>query len=428
MDRMISVIGLGFVGLPLALTFVNSGYQVVGVDVDNRKLKYLSDGRSYLPDISDEDVSKAVATKRFTLHSDYSCIQHSDTVILCVPTPLTKDHHPDLTYLINAAEGIYPYLRKGHLVILESSTYPGTTREVLQPLLEKGGLKVGQDLYLAYSPERIDPGNEQYSLDAIPKVVSGITNHCLNAVSTIYSDVFQVVVPVTTVEVAEMTKLLENSYRFVNISFINELATVCDSLRIDIWEVISAAQTKPYGFSAFYPGPGIGGHCIPIDPIYLQWKMRMHGHNSVFIESSHEQNDKMSKYVVESMRKLLDVQDLAHARILMIGVTYKRDVNDIRESSAIEILRMLLKEGADVAFYDPYVPTITVNGLELQSVELEVELLRKSSCVIIATDHSNLPLEHILTHAPLIYDTRNVTRGMNSKAKVVRLGAGEINK
>lgn len=425
MVQTISVVGLGFVGLPLALSFAGKGYRVSGLDVDNRKLASLREGKSYLPDISDEELGQAIATKRLSFHDDYSLLRQADAVIICVPTPLDAHRNPDLTNLRNAGIAMIPHLRKGQLVVLESSTYPGTTREVLKPLLEQGGLSVGDQLHLAYSPERIDPGNRDYPLTAIPKVVSGLTDACLQAVVSLYSTVFEKVVPVSSPEVAEMTKLLENAYRFINISFVNEMAMICDAMKLDLWEAVQAAQTKPYGYAAFYPGPGVGGHCIPVDPLYLQWKARMHGLNSAFIDMCEAQNRKMQQYIVSGIQKALSVPTLSGLRLLQLGVTYKKDVNDIRESGAIELLGLLAEERAHVSYYDPYVPLLELGDIRLVRAELSAERLGEYDAVVIATDHSSLPLQLILDHAPFVYDARGVTRGMSGRARIVRLGAGD---
>ncbi|MFD0710686.1 nucleotide sugar dehydrogenase [Paenibacillus sp. GCM10027626] len=424
MSRVIGVIGLGYVGLPLALAFIQQGYSVIGVDVNEQKIKTLHSKKSYLPDVSDEAVHISITGKKLIATSNYARLTEAEAVILCVPTPLTANHTPDLSYLLQVGAALSKVLRQGQLIILESSTYPGTTREVLMPLLEQGGLKVGNDIYLGYSPERINPGNPNYTMEIIPKVVSGITEQCTDKILELYATVFSEVIPVSSPEAAELTKLLENSYRFVNISFINEFAMLCDQLNIDIWEVITAAKTKPYGFSAFYPGPGVGGHCIPVDPLYLQWSANRRGANSKFIEYSQAINLSMPNYIVERVKDCLGDATLAGKSILVIGVSYKRNIDDVRESSALNLMTLFMQEGATVLYHDPYVPEVTIGDCRLKSEELSAQNLAVADCVVIVTDHSQLPLQLILDHARLVYDTRGMTRGYEGKARVVRLGSG----
>ncbi|UVI28623.1 nucleotide sugar dehydrogenase [Paenibacillus spongiae] len=426
MSREIGVIGLGYVGLPLALTFIQKGFRVIGVDANKQKIDALNGERSYLPDVSDETVRNSITQNKLTATTDYAQLSEAEAVILCVPTPLTQDHTPDLTYLHQVGSALSKHLVQGQLIVLESSTYPGTTREVLKPLLEMSGLKVGVDFYLAYSPERINPGNMNFTLETIPKVISGITAACTKRIVELYAAVFADVVPVSSPEAAELTKLLENTYRFVNISLINEFAMLCEKLKIDVWEVITAAKTKPYGFSAFYPGPGIGGHCIPVDPLYLQWSANRIGSNSKFIEYAHDINSSMPAYIVDRIKDSIGDTVLAGKSILVIGVTYKRNIDDVRESSALTLMNLFAQEGAVLSYHDPYVPEITVNGYPLKGEELNERILSDADCVIIATDHSQLPIPFILDHAPLVYDTRGVTRSFNGKGRIVRLGTGML--
>jgi UDP-N-acetyl-D-glucosamine dehydrogenase len=421
----IAVIGLGYVGLPLALLFVKKGFQVMGIDLDRKKIETLRKGSSYIPDIQDTAIQLAVSSNRFTQTDDYDAIGSADAIILCVPTPLSDDHTPDLSCLVIAGEEIGQRVKPGQVIILESSTYPGTTTEVLKPLLEKSKLTVGRDIFLGFSPERVDPGNKQYSIEQITKIISGITKECCGKVYDLYSQVFEKVIAVSSTEAAELTKLLENSYRFINISFINEMAIICDQLKINVWEIIEAATTKPFGFTAFYPGPGIGGHCIPIDPIYLQWKTKQYGLDTMFIDLSNKINKRMPAYIVEQVQSALTPKKkIGDSKILIYGAAYKKDINDVRESSATEIIHLLKKLGADVVYHDPYAPSLFIKDEQMNSVELSKSTLQKADCVLILTDHSCIPTQQILDHAPLIYDTRNVTRGMKGNAKVIHLGGG----
>ncbi|MFY0543716.1 nucleotide sugar dehydrogenase [Brevibacillus sp. H7] len=422
----IGVIGLGYVGLPLALLFVKKGYSVVGIEIDKDKVRRLSgEASSYIPDISDEEIKQANDTGRFHVTTDHAEVASLDAIVICVPTPLNPYHTPDLSYLQTVAYALITSLRKDQLVVVESSTYPGTTRELLQPLLEKSGLSVGKDFFLAFSPERIDPGNKDFSIEQITKVVGGVTEECLRRVYDLYSQVFDNVLKVSSPEVAELSKLLENTYRFVNIGLINELALLCDTMKIDLWEVIEAAKTKPYGFQPFYPGPGIGGHCIPVDPLYLQWKAKQFQHRSNFIQLSHQRNQMMPIYVVNKINEhLAENGSLFGSKILIYGVTYKKNINDTRESAALSIIHLLQHKGAEVCYHDPFVPEFKVDGRTLKSVELSDEVLRQMDGVVILTEHSQIPVEKILDHAKFVYDARNATSGYGGKAKVVRLGGG----
>lgn len=424
-QRIVAIMGLGYVGLPLALLFAQKGFHVIGIDLDQQKIEKLNRGQSYILEIEDQEIQRVLETNRFTPSDQLSMMEAAEAIIVCVPTPLSSYGTPNLSYLTEAALQISSHLKKEQLIILESSTYPGTTREVLLPVLSKSGLSVGEDFYLAYSPERVDPGNKKYPLESIPKVVSGITENCLEKVEKLYRQLFVAVHPVSSTDAAEMTKLLENSYRLINISFINELAMVCDILGLDIWEIIDAARTKPFGYTAFYPGPGIGGHCIPVDPSYLVWKIKQHGLNSEFIQISNSVNQMMPLYVVQQLKRLLAPKPLSSANLMVYGAAYKPDIADYRESASIELIELLQIEGASVVYHDPYVSSIQVGEHRLESVELTEETLNGIDCVVIATDHSNLQLSLLLNHAPLIYDTRNVTKGSAGKAKIVRLGGGK---
>lgn len=422
--RNVAVLGLGYVGLPLALLFVQKGMYVTGIDSDGRKIDLLNNGHSYIDEVAHGDLQEALRSRSFVATKDYSAVEAAEAVIICVPTPLSDYGTPDLSYLTAAAREISGHLKKGQLIILESSTYPGTTREVLAPMLSRSKLRAGIDFQVAYSPERVDPGNRHYSLESIPKIVSGATDEALRRITELYGQVFDQVYPVSSTDAAEMVKLLENSFRLINISFMNEMAMACDKLKLDVWEVIKAADTKPFGFKAFYPGPGVGGHCIPVDPSYLLWKMNQYETTSDFIQIANAINDRMPLYIVGQLKKHLSPKVLPKARILIYGAAYKPDIADIRESASIELIRLLKAEGADVAYQDPYIPTLTIDGFKLESLAMTEANLKRIDCAVIATDHSSLPLPLLLEHIPLIYDTRNATNGMTGKAKIVKLGAG----
>ncbi|RCW43402.1 nucleotide sugar dehydrogenase [Paenibacillus prosopidis] len=423
--RTVAIVGLGYVGLPLALLFVQKGFHVMGIDLDHQKIDKLNRGQSYINEVQDLDIQAAINAKRFTPSDQYSVMDAAEAIIICVPTPLTSYGTPDLSYLTQAAKEISGRLKKGQLVILESSTYPGTTREVLVPVLSKSGLKIGTDFYAAYSPERVDPGNKEYPIENIPKVVSGITPCCLDRVEKLYRQLFNRIHSISTTDAAEMTKLLENSYRLVNISFINELAMICDVLNLNLWEIIDAANTKPFGFKAFFPGPGIGGHCIPVDPSYLAWKIKQYGIKSDFIQISNAVNHTMPLYIAQQLKRHLAPKPLTGMNVLVYGAAYKPDIADYRESASIELIQILQSEGAEVLYHDPYIPSLLVGETILESVTLTEEMLKKMDCVVIATDHASLPLSFLLNHAPFIYDTRNVTKGVTGRSKIVRLGGGQ---
>lgn len=425
--RTVAVLGLGYVGLPLALLLVSKGFRVLGIDSDGSKIEKLHLGISYIHEIENRKIKEAIESDRFLPTSQHSAIQAAESIIICVPTPLTNYGTPDLSYLTDAASEVASQLKQGQLVVLESSTYPGTTREVLQPLLEKSGLKAGKDFYVAYSPERVDPGNKAYPLERIPKIVSGVTPECQERIVQLYGEVFPEVYPVSTTDAAEMAKILENAHRLINISFINEIAMLCDKLKLDVWEVIDAAATKPFGFTPFYPGPGIGGHCIPVDPSYLMWKVKQYGMNSEFIGLSNATNHKMPIYIVQQLRNAILPKSLSHSSILIYGAAYKRDIADYRESASIDLMKLLRLEGANVYYHDPFIPQLKLGDSLMKSSELTPELLASMDAVVIATDHSGIPLTMLAEHAPFIYDTRNVTRHLDTngrKARIVRLGSG----
>lgn len=421
----IAVIGLGYVGLPLSVLLAEIGFHVTGVDKDVSKITMLQNSRSYIRDIEDLTLKKVTGNGHFHSTTNFDDIKDVSTIIICVPTPLSKNKTPDLSFIMSAGQEIQKRLQKGQLVILESSTFPGTTKEILLPILEQSGLHVGKDFFLANSPERIDPGNEKYRIEDIPKVIGGVTKKCREKALSLYMKVYREVIPVSSAEAAELTKLLENTFRFVNISFVNEMAILCDQLKIDFWEVVDAASTKPYGFIPFYPGPGIGGHCIPVDPLYLQWKLQQMETSSEFITLSDRTNEKMIDYIVGRTEELLQSkQAISSAKILLYGITYKRDVADTRDSPAIEIMNKFKQKGANVSYHDPYIPSIKIEDHLFTNTKLTEQVLSEMDCVIILTDHSIIPLDIILRHADLVFDTRNVTKGQHGTSLVVRLGEG----
>ncbi|MCM2675028.1 nucleotide sugar dehydrogenase [Alkalicoccobacillus plakortidis] len=406
MAIQIAVIGLGYVGLPLASLFHKSGYHVTGIDVDKRKIESLENGKSYLSDYTDKEIIKLTSSKRFVFTDSFEAIESVEAVILCVPTPLRNHQDPDLSYLEAAAKAMLPHLRIGQLVVLESSTFPGTTEDILVPLLEQSGLRVGEEIFLGYSPERIDPGNQDYSLHEIPKVVSGVTKKCLKIAEKIYGKAFKSLVPVDSTRVAEMTKILENTQRLINISFMNEMSRICHELKIDIWQVIDAASTKPYGFTPYYPGPGIGGHCIPVDPLYLKWKANQENLDTPFIDLAKQVNDAQPSYVVERLEQALGYPEKA-PRILLMGLTYKKDVNDVRESVSIPVMERLINRGWTVDFHDPYIKDIQILGKKYRSVRFIYDNLANYDAAVILTDHSQLDYDGLVKHSNLVLDTRN---------------------
>ncbi len=418
------VAGLGYVGLPLAMLFAEAGFRSLGFDIDSKKTQMLSKQQSYINYITHEQI-KAAIDKGFEATTDFDRLGEADSISICVPTPLNPYREPDLCYVEQTAEAISKHLRKGQLIILESTTYPGTTDELVLPILEKSGLKVGIDFFLAFSPEREDPNNPQFSGKEIPKVLGGYTPACLECVKAFYGRVYQRIVPVSSTRVAEMSKLLENIYRSVNIALVNELKVVTNAMGINIWEVIEAAKTKPFGFNPFYPGPGLGGHCIPIDPFYLTWKARQYGLNTRFIELAGEVNTSMPEYVIHTLTRALndDRKAVSGSRLLVLGVSYKRDVDDVRESPALEIIRDLQKLGGEVSYHDPYVPIYPEGRkgkLGIKSVPLTPETLEQSDAVIIITDHRCVDYGLVGKHAQLVIDTRNMMAAVKSpKARVV---------
>jgi UDP-N-acetyl-D-glucosamine dehydrogenase len=429
----IGVIGLGYVGLPLLVEFASKGFQSTGFEVDDSKAKKINAGTSYIGDVASQRLKEVVDAKRLSATTDFDHLRECDAIIICVPTPLRKTKEPDVSYILSAAEKIAKRLRRGHLIILESTTYPGTTDEVLLPMFEETGLKLDEDFLLGFSPERVDPGNPQFMTHNIPKVVGGVTPDSTAVAAHLYSQIVKDVHAVSSARVAEAAKLLENTFRAVNIGMANEMARLCYALNIDTWEVIRAAATKPFGFMAFYPGPGIGGHCIPLDPHYLSWKARQHGFDSRFISLAEEVNSRMPEHVVQLVADGLNDERKAMkgSNVLLLGVAYKRDVDDVRESPALSIIDRLRAKGADVRYHDPFVAEVRFDdahtdsvGEPLRSVPLTNDELTGADCVIIVTDHSEIDYKRVCSLAALIVDTRNALNGevrRESRARIIRL-------
>lgn len=423
---VIGVVGLGYVGLPLVREFTRAGARVIGFDVDAAKVKSLRAGRSYIEHIGSSVVAEMVRTKRFSATLDFKRLSEPDCILICVPTPLTKMREPDMTYVRATAEAIAERLRKEQLVVLESTTYPGTTKEVMLPILEKSGLKVGKDFYLAFSPEREDPGRKDYSTKTIPKIVGGYDNDSLAAAVACYEWAIDTVVPVSSCEAAEASKILENTYRCVNIALVNELKMLFDRMGIDVWEVVRAASTKPFGFTAFYPGPGLGGHCIPIDPFYLSWKARQYGLATRFIELAGEVNVGMPQFVINKLMYSLNWREkaLKGAKILVLGLAYKKDIDDVRESPSLELIELLRYRGAKVDYNDPHVPQthkMREHDLKMTSKKISAVMLKRYDAVLIATDHSEYDYQFIVDNAQLVIDTRNATKNVRrGRKKIVK--------
>jgi UDP-N-acetyl-D-glucosamine dehydrogenase len=425
-EAKVAVIGLGYVGLPLAVEKAKAGFTVIGIDRKEERVAMVNRGENYIPDILGSDLATVVAEGKLRATQDFSVVADADVITICVPTPLDKNKQPDTSYIEGVVKQSLPYLHKGQLVVLESTTYPGTTEEVILPRIESRGFKVGEDIFLAFSPERVDPGNDRYKTKNTPKVVGGVTPACTEVATALYEQVLDgTVFSASSTRVAEMTKLLENIFRIVNISLVNELALLCEKMKIDIWEVIEAAKTKPFGFMPFYPGPGLGGHCIPLDPFYLSWKAKEYDFSTRFIELAGEINDAMPYHVVKRAMELLNEEGKAirGSKVMLLGMAYKRDIDDLRESPALKVARLLADRGAMLSYHDPYIPEINSAGLELRDVVLTPKLLAAQDLVIITTAHTNVDYKMVVHHAPLILDTRNATRGIES-FKVARLGVG----
>lgn len=418
---VIGVIGLGYVGLPLAREFLKKDFSVLGFDIDDEKVVKIVNGESYIKHIGADFLKYYVMEKgTFNATSDFSRLREVDAILICVPTPLDDHYNPDLSYVLNSTRIIAEYMKQGQVVVLESTTYPGTTEEEMLPILEDSGLKVGDDFYLGYSPEREDPGNKEFATGNIPKLVSAVTGNGLEVISFLYSQIVSVV-PVSSPKVAEAAKILENTYRAINIALVNELKVIFDRMSIDIWEVIEAAKTKPFGFQAFYPGPGLGGHCIPIDPFYLAWKAKEYDVHTHFIELAGEINNTMPYYVIEKVMKALNMrgQSIVGAKILVIGVAYKPDVDDTRESPALKVMALLIKEGAQIAYYDPHIPKLSGTrkyDFKLESVQLSQIADDYYDAVVIVTDHSDIDYQEVLGKAKIVIDTRNALKQKGVKS------------
>jgi len=409
-SALCGVVGLGYVGLPLVIEFVRAGYKVIGFDVSQKVVDALNAGRSHIKDVPASAVAEAVKAGKFVATTDLTRLREPDAISICVPTPLSKTKDPDVSYVLAATEAVKQALRRGQLVILESTTYPGTTRELMLPALEGTGLKVGEDFFLAFSPERVDPGNSKWNTRNTPKVVGGITPACLQVAAALYQPAIEHLVPVSSTEAAELVKILENTFRSVNIGLVNEMAIVCDKLGVDVWEVIEAAATKPFGFMKFTPGPGVGGHCIPLDPHYLAWKMRTLNYKTRFIELAGELNAAMPEYWIGKLADRLNDAGKAvrGSTVLVLGVAYKKDIDDIRESPALDVIRLLHQRGATVRYHDPFVAKVKEDGLELASEPLTAATLESVDCVIVVTDHSNVDYGLVARHSRAVVDTRHV--------------------
>ncbi len=416
-DARIAVVGLGYVGLPLAVEFAESGFCVIGMDVDAEKVRQINAGLSYIDDIANERVGDLVNDGKFSATCAYGDLRQADAISICVPTPLRKTRDPDMSFIVQAAESIAEIRRPGMLIVLESTTYPGTTEEIILPTIVGEELAVGSDIFIAYSPERIDPGNANYSVRNTPKVVGGITAACSEVALALYQAAVDQVITVSSPTAAEMVKLLENTFRAVNIALVNEMALMCDKLDIDVWEVIQAAASKPFGYMPFYPGPGLGGHCIPVDPHYLSWKLKTLNYNARFIELASEINTSMPYYVVDKITEALNNQERAvrGSRVLILGVAYKRNVDDVRESPALDIISLLRQRGAAVGYHDPHVPQIQLESdVCMKSKGYDLQLLQEADCVVIVTDHSAFDWDEIARNSRVIVDTRHVYRGRSN--------------
>lgn len=421
----VAVLGMGYVGLPFSTVFAEAGFNVTGIDPVKEKMDKLNKFESYIMDVPSEKVEKLVKAGKLRGTTDYSILKEIDAVAICVPTPLRQTGDPDLSFIVSAAEGIAPYVHPGMVVVLESSTYPGTTRELVLPILtDKTKLKIGEELFVAFSPERVDPGRTDWTTKNTPKVIGGMTEACTEVSAAWYAQALDTVVPVSSTEVAEMAKLLENTFRMINIGFVNELALMCDRLGVDVWEVIDAAATKPFGFMKFQPGPGLGGHCIPIDPLYLSWKLRSLNYTARFIDLASEINTSMPRFAVTKVQDALNMHSKAlnGSKVLVLGVAYKPDIDDVRESPSIDVIRLLQAKGANVEYHDPYIPTVKHEGWQIESIkDLDAEV-KAADCVVIVTNHKAYNYDSILANAKLIVDTRNALgkKGLKNP-KVVRL-------
>lgn len=426
-DVVCGVVGLGYVGLPLAYELARAGFRVIGFDISERTVESVNSGVSHIRDVKSETLAEVVGPNGLEATTDMGRLSECDAISICVPTPLSKTRDPDISYVASAASAISAALRPGQLVVLESTTYPGTTRELVLPVLERSGLKVGEDFFLCFSPERVDPGNQTWNTVNTPKVIGGITPACVEAGQALYSQVMERVVPVSSTEAAELTKLLENTFRAINIALVNEMAQVADRLDVDVWEVIDAAATKPFGFMKFVPGPGIGGHCIPLDPYYLVWKMKTLDYKTRMVELAGEINAEMPRFVVTKIQDALNghYRALNGSRVLILGVAYKRDIDDVRESPALDVIRLLEERGAEIRYHDPFVPVLDEDGVHRESVDLTDEELTAADCVVITTDHTVVDYDRVVRLARLVVDTRNATRGIEAD-HVIGLGGNGV--
>ena len=422
-DITVGIVGLGYVGLPLAVEFGNAGIRTIGIDVNQARVDQLNAGENYIQDVNDAELKTLVDAGTFTATTDFSIIKHIDAICIAVPTPLSKTKDPDITYILDVNKELIKYVHKDLIIILESTTYPGTTRELLQPAIEESGLKVGTDVFLLFSPERVDPGNPVYHTTNTPKVIGGVTENCLKLGRAVYSHIMDELIPVSSPEAAELTKLLENTFRSINIGLANEMAIMCAKLGVNVWEVIDAAATKPFGFMKFTPGPGLGGHCIPIDPHYLSWKMRTLDYKARFIELASEINASMPEYVVDLVADGLNgrSKSINGSNVLLLGMAYKPDIDDVRESPALDVYSLLEAKGAKVSFHDPYVAGIKFDTRMESTIDLNMDKLRDYDCVVITTNHSKYDIKSIVENSDLIVDTRNATAGMGN-GQVIRLG------
>ena len=423
-EARVAVVGLGYVGLPLAVEFARSGFEVVGIERNAERVRMVNCGENYIPDVVIGDLAQVVADSRLTATQDFSAIEATDAMLICVPTPLDKNKQPDTQYIEYVVERSLPHLHPGHLIVLESTTYPGTTEEIIKPRVERLELEIGTDVFLAFSPERVNPGDKVYKTRNTPKVVGGLTRQCTRIASSLYRQVIEGGVhSVSSPRAAEMTKLLENTFRIVNISLVNELAQLCERMGIDIWEVIEASSTKPFGFMPFYPGPGLGGHCIPLDPFYLSWKAKEYDFTTQFIELAGRINDAMPYYTVERAAYLLNEQGkaLRESKVLLLGMAYKKDIDDLRQSPALKIAELLADRGATLSYHDPFIPHVDHEGVKMHSTALSADFIGSQDLVVITTGHSNVDYELVVSHAQLVFDARNATAGM-AYPHVYRLG------
>jgi UDP-N-acetyl-D-glucosamine dehydrogenase len=423
-EAKVGIVGLGYVGLPLAVEFAEQNFHIIGLDLNDSKVKQLNEGESYIPDIPTERLKPLATNGKLRATTSYEDLRQVDAVIICVPTPLNKTKEPDLSYVIEAVSAVANIAHEGMVIILESTTYPGTTEEIVIPKILNNGFQVGENVFVAFSPERIDPGNPHYGVRNTPKVVGGVTPACTEIATALYGAAVTTVVPVSSPTSAEMVKLLENTFRLVNIGLVNEVAIICDKLGIDVWEVIEAAKSKPFGFMPFYPGPGLGGHCIPVDPHYLSWKLKTLNYNARFIELASEINTSMPLYVIDKVTQALndDCKSVRGSKVVVLGVAYKRDIDDVRESPALDVLSLLHERGANIVYNDPYVPHLRLEGEhKMDSTAYSTELLESADCVVIVTDHNAYDWQHVVDHSKLIVDTRHAIHPHTGRARIVSL-------